>query len=132
MSANGSVGPIGAPTFAVEKDISLAMSAGTYDVYTATLGDVMVEKVALYVTAAAVGLVSVSIQTDTAQTVAVLGTTLAAVIVLGLNLGTTFDNQKPFLIPLGNKIRVTIVGTGSAGNIRIAVIYRSIGGSQLA
>ncbi len=104
---------------------NLAQSAGTYDLFTATGGDVLIKQIALYVETAAAGLTSVAVQTDDTTPVAILSSTLLAALTVGKNL-TAFAG--PSLLKSGKKAQYTIVGVGSAGSLKVAVeFYKSTG-----
>lgn len=97
-------------------DASLARSAGTYDLVTATGGDMWIEIEAAQVTVAAAGLTSALLITDHATP----KTLVASVLLASLTLDSLLTVAIPkFLLPSGKKLRLTIVGTGSAGNIAI-------------
>lgn len=97
-------------------DASLIHTAGTYDIATATGGDMWVEIAAAQVTTAAVGLTSALLTTNHATPKVFVASTLLAALLLDSLLTVAVP---VFLLPSGKKLQVTIVGTGSAGNIAI-------------
>lgn len=105
--------------------VSLAQSAGTYDVFSASGGDVFIKRIVPYVDSAAAGLTSITLQTDDTTSVAILSSTLLAALTAGKNL-TPFTT--PTLLKSGKKGQITIVGIGSAGSLKVAVeFYKSNG-----
>ncbi len=109
---------------------TLTNNAGAYALATATGGDILVLDCLPYNDAAAVGLTSVSISTDDTTPVAILASTLLAAMTGGKNLTAL---TTPFVLKSGKKIVGTIVGTGSGGTIKLAVLYLPLAsGASLA
>lgn len=103
---------------------NLSQVAGTYDILTATGGNVWVEIEQVYVTTAAAGLTSALIETDhTAGAKSIVASVLLAALTAD-SLQTIVTSK--FLLPSGKKIRGTIVGTGSGGSISVIVKYAPI------
>lgn len=101
---------------------NLAQNAGTYDLLTAS-GDVYVEVLAAYAKVAAVGLTSASIATDHTVPKSVVASALAAAITLDLSM-TVVTNS--FVLQSGKKIKGTIVGNGSGGEIDVVVRWQPV------
>lgn len=97
---------------------SLIKTAGTYDVFTATGGDVWVEIEIAQVTVAAVGLTSAIFSTNHGTPKAVVASTLLAALLLDASLAIVTPK---FILPSGKKLQYTVVGTGSAGNVAFIV-----------
>lgn len=108
---------------AKEFTFNLAQNAGAYDIATVTGGDILIIGIALYNDVAAGGLTSISIGTNDTTPVAILGSTNLAALTGGLNL-TPFTTQT--VLGSGKKIRGTIVGTGNAGSVKLAVRYMQL------
>ena len=99
--------------------ISLARSAGTYDVLVAN-EDMLIKRDNTYVSQGASGVTSVSIQSNCAVPDVVLGSTLLVNLILGKNLAALGSS---FILPAGKKIQVSIVGIGSAGELMLFIEY---------
>lgn len=97
-------------------DVSLIHAAGTFDIATATGGDMWVEIEVAQVTVAAIGLTSALLTTNHTTPKVFVASTLLAALLLDSLLAVAVPK---FLLPSGKKLQVTIVGTGSAGNIAI-------------
>lgn len=98
---------------------NLAQVAATYDLCTAT-GTTSISRVWIFVTTAATGLTSITMQSNNTTSDVVLASTLLAVITINKNLTPV---TVPFALLTGNKIQYTIVGTGSAGSVTVGVEY---------
>lgn len=101
---------------------NLAQSAGSYDLLTAS-GDVYVEVLSAYVKTAGAGFTSAAIATDHTTPKSIVAAALVAAVTLDLSM--TLVNTD-FVLPNGKKIRGTIVGTGSGGEIVLVVRYSPI------
>lgn len=104
-------------------NVSLNQAAGTYDVCTASGGDVFINDIVIKTTTAATGLTSITVQTNNTTPVSLLDSTALASL--------TADKQQaaantPLLLESGQKIQMTIVGVGTGGNLKIAVSYLSV------
>jgi hypothetical protein len=102
-----------------EFNFNLARVAATYDIATAS-GRILILEVVPYNDVAAAGLTSVTIQTNDATPATLLGSTLLAALSGGKSL-TPFLTR--IVLGSGKKIQGTIVGTGAAGSIKVAVRY---------
>lgn len=99
---------------------NLAQAAATYDLLTATGGDVYCDVQIVYVKTAAAGLTSAQVVTDHTTPKAVISSTVLASLILDAILTLSIGK---FVLPSGKKIRGTIVGTGSAGLVYVVVNY---------
>jgi hypothetical protein len=125
-------GPSGIDQLKVKRGVfNLAQNAGTYDLLTATGGDVWVEVEQVFVRTAATGLTSVSIATDhTILGKTILASTLVASLTGDAILSLT---TAKFVLPSGKKIQGVIVGTGSAGTVDVVVKWAPLtAGATLA
>jgi hypothetical protein len=102
-----------------EFNFDLARAAATYDIATAS-GRILILEVIPYNDVAAAGLTSITIQTNDTTPTTLLGSTLLAALTGGKSL-TAFITRT--VLGSGKKIRGTIVGTGTAGSIKVAVLY---------
>lgn len=102
------------------KDFSLNAVAGTYDLLTATGGDVWVEISQAYVKTAAAGLTSALIATNHASAKSIVASIARASITADLIMTVVVPQ---FILPSGKKIQGTIVGTGTGGDIILVVKY---------
>jgi len=117
---------------AKEFTLNLAQAAATYDICTASGGDVLVMIAAPFVSVAAVGLVSDSIQSNntTPDIIMAAGVGLLGSLTAGKNMAPF---ATAFVLPSGKKLQHTIVGTGSGGTILLAVQYmRLAAGADIA
>lgn len=105
--------------------MNLAQNAGTYDLFTASGGPVLIKNISFHVDVAAVGLTSITAQSDDTTPVQFLASTAAASLTAGKNL-TPYVG--PSILATGKKGQYTIVGNGSAGSITVMVEYVSAGG----
>lgn len=97
--------------------LSLAQAAGVYDLFTAS-GEVWVEVKAAYVTVAGAGFTSLSVATDHTSPKSVVNST--AVGAVTKDASATIVSQG-FILTDGKRIRLTLVGTGSAGEVVLLV-----------
>lgn len=107
---------------------NLAQVAATYDLATAG-ADVVIKSIGIFVSTAATGLTSITMQSNNNTSDVVLASTLLAVITLNKNLTPV---SLPFVLPSGKKIQYTIVGTGSAGALTVIIEYASPSGGTLS
>lgn len=121
--ASSSTGPFVADVnqlYTKTYSFNMSQAAGTYTIGTVSGGDIMVQDVTCYVSVAAVGLVSVAVQTNDTTVSQMLATTLLASLTGGKSL-TPFATLT--YLPSGKLIQGTIVGTGSGGTLLIVVRY---------
>lgn len=106
----------------VQGQFNLAQVAGTYDILTASGGDVFVEVKEVYVKTAATGLTSVHLDTNHTTPKSIVASTALAALTLDAIL-TLVAAGTNFVLPSGKKIQGTIVGTGTAGLILFVCNY---------
>lgn len=125
-----SVSPWGSPDLTLVRQVVLSIDpikvggAGTtYDLGTVSGGAILVLSATPYVGAAVTGLTTLAIQTNNTVAVPILAATAAAVLTIDLNL-TPFTTR--LYLASGKKIQYTVVGTGTAGTMFLAVEYRPL------
>lgn len=102
--------------------LNTAQVAGSYIAATATGTDVWIKSIGVFVSVAALGLVSVSIQTNNSTPDIIMSAGAGALS--GLTAGKNIIQlTSPIYLPAGNKINFTIIGTGTAGTITMPVEY---------
>ena len=114
------------------KSIILNDTAGTYDIATATDGDIIVEDVLLYIVTAGETFDSVSIQTDDTTPFVVM--TDVEGDVANLTAQTTVktaNSQKSFYLASGKKLQYTITGSTGSGSCYIVIKYKIISEGSL-
>lgn len=96
--------------------VNTNQNAGTYDLCTATGGDVWVEVSNAYISVAGAGFTTVAIQTNHSTPKSII----AALAVVGatLDLSATVVTSS-FYLPVGKKVQYTLVGNGSGGQIQV-------------
>jgi hypothetical protein len=108
--------------------IDLNQAAGTYDLFTGTTQNVLVEKLVIRMPDAAAGgaLTSISIQTDDSTPQVFISSVLGAVA--NLTAQAQLASSSPVVIATGKRIRLTIAGgaTGVAYSCTVTVMYRAI------
>lgn len=104
---------------------NLAQAAGTYDLATATGGDVIVDWVIVYVATGGATFTSVSIQTNDTTPVSVLSAAEGAIanVTVGKNLKVF---STPMFVASTKKLQYTIVGVTGTGTLTVAVMSRPI------
>lgn len=113
--------------------LDLSQAAGTYDIFSAFVSDVIIEHIVLYIVTAGAVLSSVAIKTNQTTAFDVLTATDGAVANLTSqkNLITTWTQQIPIILASGQKIQYLLVGLTGSGSIRMTVMYRSFNGSYI-
>lgn len=101
---------------------SLNQVAGTYPILTAKGGDVFVEIQQVYVKTAGAGLTSAHLDTGHATPKSIVASTLLAALVLDAEL-TLVTAGTNFVLPSGESINGTIVGTGTGGLVYLVARY---------
>lgn len=110
--------------------INLSQVAATYDMCTASGGNVDVVGIEFYNDVAATGLVSMTVQTNDTTVTTVLASVLLAALTGGKNLTNLTTS---FILPSTKKIQYTITGTGTGGSIKATVRYFStVAGADIA
>jgi hypothetical protein len=107
--------------------LSLAQTAGVYDLFTAQ-GDVFVQILAAYVTIAGGGFTSLSVGTDHTSPKTIVASQPVANIIKDASASLSGTG---FILPDGKKIRLTLVGNGNAGEIVLVATVSAVtpGGS---
>lgn len=107
--------------------ISLDQAAGTYDLFTGTTQNVMVEKLVIRMPDLAAGgaLTSISIQTDDTTPQVFIPSTLG--VVANLTAQTQLACDTPITVAVGKKVRLTIAGGahGVAYSCTVRAYYRA-------
>jgi PAB1-binding protein PBP1 len=114
------------------KSITLDGEAGSYDIATATDGDILVEDVLLYMLTAGATFDSVSIQTNDTTPFVVMTSVEGAVA--NLTAQTTIktaNSQKSFYLASGQKLQYTIAGAKGSGSCYIVIKYKVISSGSL-
>ena len=110
-------------TYCKSFSANLAQAAATYDIATASGGDILMLDAVVYISVAAADLVSVSVQTNDTTAVTIMSAAEGAVANL-----TGGKNAKVFatatVLASTKKLQFTIVGTGTAGTMKVVVQYR--------
>ena len=104
---------------------NLAQAAATYDLATATGGDVILEWAIVYVTTAGATFTSVSIQSNDTTPVTILSAAEGAVanVTVGKNL-KLFSSAA--FIASGKKLQYSIIGVTGTGLLTVAVLSRPV------
>ena len=114
---------------------NLAQAAGTYDLATATGGDVLVDlqTLAIYVATAGATLTSVSIQSNQTNATVILSAVEGAVanLIAQKNLVRAIPVIGGLLLKSGQKLQYTLVGVTGTGSLNVVVPFLSISGSTL-
>lgn len=114
------------------KSITLTDVAGSYDIATATDGDIIVEDVLLYMVTAGATFDSVSIQTDDTTPFVVMTDVEGAVGNLTAQTTVkTANSQKSFYLESGKKLQYTITGATGSGSCYIVIKYKIISSGSL-
>lgn len=102
---------------------NMGQAGGTYDIGTVSGGDIEIIDIAFQTTVAALGLTSVTVQTNNAVPDTLLASVLLAALLAGAN-ATPFTGK--IRLASGKKIQGTVVGTGSAGTMKVSVRYQPL------
>jgi len=116
------------PSWPRTKDavLNLAQNAATYDALTA-VGAVLVEAIGFYVDVAGVDLTSLSVVTNQTNVTTILTTAEGAVASLVIQKNLAFAYSRfPFQLASGQKLRYIIAGNGTAGSVKMSVVYRPV------
>ena len=123
-------GPIDiAPQFTM----NLAQAANTYDLCTATGGDVIIWGMNVYCTVVGATWTSVTIQSDATTNFVFMNATegARANFTAGKDVPLTWTQVAKALIRSGNKIRYTIAGSTGTGTALVTVLCQSVNGGIL-
>lgn len=102
---------------------NLSQNAGTYDLGVVSGGDIAISQIIPYNSVAGAGFTTAAIATNDTTPTVIAAATAAAVLTGGLSMTPI---TVPIVLPSGKKIQGTIVGTGSGGTIKVAVIYHPL------
>lgn len=124
---------ITSPLVVKQFTLDLSQVAGTYDIFTAFVSDVIIEHIILYIATAGAVLSSVAIKTNQTTAFDILTAVDGAVANLTSqkNLITTWTQQIPIILASGQKMQYFLVGVTGSGSIRMSVMYRSFNGSYI-
>lgn len=126
----GQTGPVNTVDFSEDRARSftanLAQAAGTYDLCTATGGDVSIDmyNISLYVVTAGATFTSVSVQTNQTNPTVVLTSAEGAVanIIAQKNLVRSVTVGS-LLLASGQKLQYTIAGATGTGSLKVAMAF---------
>lgn len=108
----------------VEKAVNCAQAAASYDLLTATGGDVFIEVNRYYQITAGATFTSLAIQTDDTTNFVIMSAAEGAVANLTAQKNiTTANTISPFLLQSGKKIRMTLVGSTGTGTGMLSITY---------
>ncbi len=109
---------------------NLAQAAATYDLCTATGGDVVldIQKLAIYVATVGATLTSVSIQTNQTNITTILSAVEGAVanLIAQKNLVRVIPVIGGLLLASGQKLQYTIVGVTGTGALTVAIPFMAL------
>lgn len=113
--------------------VDLSRAAGTYDLFTASNGDVLIWSASLYCTVVGATFTSCAIQTNSTTNFVILNTTDGAVanFTAGKNMTITWAQVQKILVRSGSKVQYTMAGTTGSGTAILTLNYYSINGSDL-
>jgi len=113
--------------------LNLAQAAATYDLCTASGGDIVIWGMGLFCTVAGTNWTSVTIQTDDTTNFVFVDATAGARanFTAGKNVALTWAQVQKVLLRSGQKIRYTIAGTTGVGTARCQLLYYSINAGDL-
>lgn len=120
-------------TLAKSYSMNVQQAAATYDIATATGGDIYIKSAKVYVGTAVITLTSVSIQTNMTTAVVIMSAVEGAVANLTGDKNITIAFATPFILPSTKKLQFTIVGvTSGQGTMKLIVEYmRCAAGADL-
>jgi len=110
-----------------------AQAANTYDLCTATGGDVIIWGMSVFCTVAGTNWTSVTIQSDATTNFVFVDATQGARanFTAGKDVPITWAQVTKPLVRSGNKIRYTIAGTTGVGTALVTVVCTSVNGGIL-
>lgn len=113
--------------------MNLAQAANTYDLCTASGGDVIVWGMSCYCTVVGATWTSVTIQTDATTNFVFMNSTegARANFTAGKDVTLTWTQVVKALVRSGNKIRYTIAGSTGTGSAVVTVMAQSVNGGIL-
>jgi len=113
--------------------MNLAQAANTYDLCTASGGDVVVWGMNVYCTVVGATWTSVTIQSDSTTAFVFMDATQGARanFTAGKDVALTWTQVSKCLVRSGNKIRYTIAGSTGTGTAVVTVMAQSVNGGIL-
>lgn len=116
-----------------EYTLNVQQAAATYDICTATGGDILIKNAKVYVGTATITLTSVSVQTNMTTSTVILSAVEGAVANLTGDKMIVAAFTGPLFLSSGKKLQFTIIGTTSAqGTMKLIVEYmRGSAGADL-
>lgn len=109
---------------------NLAQAAGTYDLGTASGGDILIDlqKLAMYVATVGATFTSVSIQTNQTSTTTILSAVEGAVanLIAQKNLVRAIPVIGGLMLKSGQKLQYTIIGATGTGSLNVVIPYMPI------
>jgi anti-anti-sigma regulatory factor len=109
---------------------NLAQAAATYDLCTASGGDILLDisRLAIYVATAGATLTSVSIQSNQTNITTILSAVEGAVanLIAQKNLVRVIPVIGGLLLKSGQKLQYTIVGATGTGSLNVAIPFMSL------
>ncbi len=113
--------------------MNLAQAAGTYDLCTASGGDVIVWAMNVYCTVVGATWTSVTLQTDSTTNFVFMDATQGARanFTAGKDVAITWTQVAKALVRSGNKIRYTIAGATGTGSALVTIQAQSVNGGVL-
>ena len=112
---------------ATEFTANLAQAAGTYDLCTATNGDILIDpyRCSFYMATAGATFTSVSIQTNQTNTTTLLtsGEGAVANLTAQKNVAHAIPGSQAFLLKSGQKLQYTIAGSTGTGSMTCTIAY---------
>ena len=127
----GYLGSSSSDSIPVQFTANLAQAAGTYDLCTASGGDVFIIDFNVYVATAGAVLTSVQIKTDQTNPVDIMSAVEGAVANLGAQKNVVIARSQPILLRTGQKIVYTIVGATGSGSLVCTFVCNSRLGGRL-
>ncbi len=114
--------------------MNLAQAAATYDLCTASGGDVIVWGADVYCTVVGATWTSVTIQTNDTTAFTIMNATQGAVANFTAlkNVALTWAQADKFLLRSGKKIQYTIAGSTGTGSAVVTILGLSVNGGALA
>lgn len=106
---------------------NLAQAAATYDLATATGGDILIEAVAIYVATAGATFTSTKIHTNQTNDTNLMTVVEGAVAnLVAQKVVPIAGANSPVFLASGQKIQYTIAGATGTGSLTVALRYRSL------
>lgn len=113
--------------------MNLAQAAATYDLCTASGGDVIVWGINVFCTVSGATWTSVTIQTNSTTNFVIMNATegARANFTAGKDVAPTWTQVAKILVRSGNKIQYTIAGSTGTGSAVVTVLCQSVAGAGI-